>query len=887
MYNVLIFIQVLSVVVTVVCVAILAFEKNRIQQKLLMLTSICAFAYCLGYSLEIMSKNYNEAIAGLKIEYIGASFLVICYIAFVINYFKKKHNLFVYGYVLIIDVLTVISVLKLEVCDWYYTSVMFSYEGVFPHLVIEKGPLYYLFFSNNVILVVYALTLVIEALFQQKKYKKSEHVPSKMRTLHLLMLTTVAPFVPYLLGSLGITKYFDGVPIGFLIAVLILLFIVIKDNIFDVVTGAHEQMFTTMNDAAIIINSQMEFLSANRAAVNIFPSLYQYQVEKTCPEEVIEVFENMEDEKPIEINGRYYERHGSKVYKDQALIGYSVLLIDITHSNELMNELRQMKDRADQANKSKSTFLANVSHELRTPLNAVLGYSDLIIQETDSKEETEHAYAIRKAADNLLSIINTILDISKIEAGKIDIERVEYETMELFSEVVNIVSIPAKAKGLKLDINIEPTLPASLFGDNVHIRQVLINILNNAVKFTEKGYVRLEIHGNKVGTGMIEMVYRITDTGRGIKKEDLEHIFERFEQAESEKYGNVEGTGLGLYISRSLVGLMGGKLEVESEYGKGSVFTIHLIQRICREETIAGIPLRITNKDKVKSEVSLYAPKARILSVDDNQVNNGVFYEFCKRFGIEARLADSGYKAIEILNKEQFDILFLDQMMPGIDGIETLKEIKKIKTLNPDMNILAFTANAIRGNTEFLLSVGFDDVVLKPIGINELEDVLLYYLPDDIKEKKERNENNKNKNDRASNILEEKISEGEVAAAYEDMKEEMLDQWIDKEIGLQHCNYDEELYEQTLQMILDFVPEKLDLIQKYAKEKEYESYIVEIHALKNNAALIGAMELSECAKRLEFAGKEGRFDEIERDTDSLMEKFRSLLKLMRKNIDTE
>lgn len=864
MYNILLILQIGTVILSLVCVAILGYERTRIQQKLLMITIICAFIYNLGYAVELLSMTYSQAVAALKIEYVGASFLVTCYIAFLLKYFKKQHNRLIFSYFFFIDVMTLIAVLRMEVCDWYYTSVGFSYEGLFPHIVIERGPLYYIFFANNVVLVCYGFILVLQELNRQKNPEIYINSPIKKRTLILLFVTTLIPFIPYLFGAVGGLKYFDFVPLGFLISAIILLVIVVRDNIFDVVTGAHEQMFASMHDAVIIVNSQMEFLEANKAAVQIFPSLFNYQIEKRCPDEVVSIFQDLDQQKTIEIKGRYYERHSSKVYKENSFIGSSVLLIDMTDSNELMNQLREMKNQADQANKAKSTFLANVSHELRTPLNAVIGYSDLIIQETDNSMEEDYAYAIRKAADNLLSIINTILDISKIESGKIDIIRAEYSTIDLFSEVVNIVSIPAQNKGLELIVDIDPQIPTSLYGDKGHIGQVLINLLNNAIKFTEKGQVKLIVHGNKGGTGFIELEYRVIDTGIGIKKDDLQKIFDRFEQANTDKLGSVEGTGLGLYISKSLVGLMGGSLTVQSEYGRGSEFIVKLVQRVCSETIISGIPLLVHDNEKMKVELDLYAPKARVLSVDDNNVNNGVLYEFCKSFGFEAVLADSGTKAIELLKQQQFDLIFLDQMMPGMDGVETLKEIRKLPNCNEEMNILAFTANAIRGNTEYLLSEGFDDVVMKPIGISELEEVLAYYLPDDVKKSrkamKERQE--------------------EVATSMEQGIEE-----IDYSIGLEHCNQDRDLYLQMMRMLLNYVPEKLATMERCVKEKEYKSYVIEVHALKNNAALIGAMKLSEQAKRLEFAGKEERYEEIDANSPQLIQRFRDLLQYIEKNID--
>lgn len=896
MYNVLLVLQISAVIITIICVAILGFERSNIQQKLLMITIICAFIYCLGYSIELVSTTYSQALAAIKVEYVGATFLATCYVAFLVKYFKKEPNRYVFSYFSLVDVVTLIAVQRLEVCDWYYHSTGFSNDGLFPHIVLEKGPLYYIFFANNIVMVLYGFILVMQEIIRQRNPEIYIRSPIKKRTLAFLFITTTIPFFPYIIGSIGFTSYFDFVPLSFLVCAVILLVVVLKDNIFYVVTGAHEQMLSSMHDAIIIVNHQMEFLEANKAALHIFPSLFNYQIEKKCPEEIIRIFENLDSDEPIRIKDRLYERHSSKVYKEQNLIGYAVLLIDITETNELMNQLREMKNEADQANKAKSTFLANVSHELRTPLNAVIGYSDLIIQETKNQVEEDHAYAIRKAADTLLSIINTILDISKIESGKIDITRAEYNTMDLFNGVLNIVSIPAQKKGLQLIVDIDPTLPESLYGDKGHIHQVLVNLLNNAIKFTDEGYVKLQVTGKKGGTGFVEIIYRVEDSGIGIHQDNLKKIFDRFEQADNGNLRKVEGTGLGLYISKSLTGLMGGSLTVESEVGVGSIFTVHLVQRICSDDVINGIPMIYQNEVQKKAAIQLFAPKARILSVDDNMVNNGVLYEFCKRFGIEAVLADSGAKAIEILKKDTFDIVLIDQMMPGMDGVETLKVIQSLPNQNPEMSILAFTANAIRGNTEFLLSQGFDDVIMKPIGITELEEVLTYYLPHELIENDhdviEQNQTSLERDnpleERENLHLKDVLVDDEVAVTKEEENQNSKEQIkIDYSIGLEHCNQDKDLYLHTMQMLIDFVPGKLDAMEGYQESKDYKSYTIEVHALKNNAALIGATELAEEAKKLEFAGKEGNYQLIDEQSQILLERFRILLAQIKKVVDSK
>ncbi|MCR4649798.1 MAG: response regulator, partial [Lachnospiraceae bacterium] len=407
------------------------------------------------------------------------------------------------------------------------------------------------------------------------------------------------------------------------------------------------------------------------------------------------------------------------------------LLTDLIKWQDETNQ--QMKDAADAAiaaGKAKSRFLAQMSHEIRTPINAVLGMNEMILRESEDESIREYSENIQSAGKTLLSIINSILDFSKIEDGKMEIIPAKYELATVINNLVNSIDERAKAKSLKLITKIDPTLPGVLFGDDVRITQVIMNLLTNAVKYTERGSIMLEISDGGRDKDSILLNVSVKDTGIGIKEEDMSKLFESFERIEEKRNRNIEGTGLGMSIVTGLLNMMGSKLDVKSEYGKGSEFSFGLRQLIVEEEAIGDYEeKRLGHTAKTRKEEYLYAKKASILVVDDNEMNLKVIKNLLKRNGIVPDLALSGAEAIELVGKKNYDIVFLDHMMPKMDGLETLARMKDEGLVRLNMKIIALTANAVVGARETYLKAGFDDYLSKPVEVELLEDKLKRYLP--------------------------------------------------------------------------------------------------------------------------------------------------------------
>lgn len=399
-------------------------------------------------------------------------------------------------------------------------------------------------------------------------------------------------------------------------------------------------------------------------------------------------------------------------------------------------ELSEAAKQANQANEAKSNFLSTMSHDIRTPMNAILGLNEMVLRDSQDENIKMYSESIRTAGNTLLGIINDILDFSKIEAGKMEIINVDYSFASLLNDLVNMVQKKAEDKGLSFNLNIDSNIPMILNGDEIRIKQVILNILSNAVKYTKAGSVTFSVRADRIAEkpNSVMLKVSVADTGVGIKPEDLDKLFVAFERIEEKKNRNIEGTGLGMTIVKRFLDMMGSHLEVESEYGKGSVFSFELEQKVVKWDPIGDIQEAF--KRSVSTRMSYHekftAPLAKVLVVDDNSVNLTVFASLLKRTGIQIDKAESGDECISLFRKKQYDVIFLDHMMPDKDGIETLSEMKGITdTPNKSTPVICLTANAISGMREMYTKAGFDDYLTKPIDAERLEMILLQYLPKD------------------------------------------------------------------------------------------------------------------------------------------------------------
>ena len=554
------------------------------------------------------------------------------------------------------------------------------------------------------------------------------------------------------------------------------------------------------------------------------------------------------------------------------LLGLLFAVRYVMKSRETKNLARE-KELADSANRAKSEFLSNMSHEIRTPINAIMGMDEMILRESRDKNIIEYAENLQNAARNLLGLVNDILDFSKIEAGKMDIIPVEYPVGSLLNDLVNMSQARAEKKGLELVVNASPSIPSVLYGDEIRIKQIITNILTNAVKYTHEGSVTLHMSGRELDADTFELQVKVSDTGIGIRKEDLGKLFQSFQRLDEERNRNIEGTGLGIAIVQKLLGMMDSRLEVESVYGQGSEFSFKLTQKVIDKNPVGNYDERnLKRLDKETDNKFLTAAGAKVLAVDDNDMNLKVISGLLKRNKIFPELAESGKECIEMVRKNFYHVIFLDNMMPGMNGVETLKAMQREKILSKDTKVIMLTASAIAGMREIYLREGFDDYLSKPIDVAELEAILERHLPAELVSfasdgKEEIPASPAQIEQSAEPEDDEPVGEDEFSKVERKNFAETCPD-IDLDTGLQYCMDSKSFF---VEMLTTFSEGgRVEKIQAAFDSGDWKNYQILVHALKSTSLSIGAADLSEHAKKLELAAKDNNFDEIKANHGDLM-----------------
>ena len=532
---------------------------------------------------------------------------------------------------------------------------------------------------------------------------------------------------------------------------------------------------------------------------------------------------------------------------------------------------KNMLEEVVRANEAKSQFLANMSHEIRTPINGILGMDSVLLKECHDENLREYAKNIQSAGQSLLSIINDILDISKIESGKMEILTIRYQLFSVLNDCYNLTKIKLQNKPVSFIMQINEKLPSWLYGDEVRIRQIINNFLSNAVKYTKEGNITFELDFEEKTDEQILLVITVRDTGIGIKEEDLGKLFESFTRIEEKRNRNIEGTGLGLNLTKNLVNLMGGEVFAESTYGKGSCFTAKIPQKIADAKPMGDFGKRyqqyLSTSDDDK--LSFLAPDAKILVVDDVTMNLKVVEGLLKATKIQIDTAVSGSECLECVKTTPYQMIFLDHMMPEMDGLETLEHMKNLAD-NPNAQtpVIMLTANAIVGAKEEYIEAGFTDYLTKPIRETELLEMILKYLPEELVCE---NGGQGIEKSQDAQDMEQPEAGGEGAEPLQRL--EQLE-GLDVKTGLIYCMNEEDFYIEMLQEFLQ--ADKASQLKHFLAEEDWDNYRTTVHALKSTSLTIGAAHLSGEAKALEMAAKEGNMDYIRSHHDGVMDEYKEL-----------
>lgn len=536
------------------------------------------------------------------------------------------------------------------------------------------------------------------------------------------------------------------------------------------------------------------------------------------------------------------------------LIGLSFYLTLENPDIQLVNQVQEEKKKAEEANAAKSVFLSNVSHEIRTPMNAVVGMTDILLRTDVSESQRDYLYNIKNSGHALIAIINDILDISKIEAGKMELVEEVYELPAMLKNIRLMIENRIGDKPVSLIYDIDKELPVYMYGDGLRIRQIIINLLNNAVKFTELGEIKLTVKLKSKIKEDLKIYVAVSDTGQGIPEEDLQKLFHAFEQADTKKNKGKEGTGLGLSISSQLVSLMGGQLEVKSEYGKGSQFFFTICQKAVSKDM---------EPVKEEKEQPFIAPKAQILIVEDNEINCKVVLGMLEPLQIKADLAGNGKEALSMIQEKRYDLIFMDHMMPIMDGEEAIRCLRQMdEEYYKTVPVIALTANAMKETEILLKEAGMDDFLAKPIEYATLSKIIRKWLPKELTEEI---------------VTEETKKETSWKCQPSDVH---TLKGIDIEEGIKYSG-SEELWKQLMGNFYTLIDAKTVKLQNCLEDGMLKEFIIEAHALKSSSRIIGATGLSACFAELENLGNAGDEKKIQEMLPDVLELYQSYKDVLR------
>ena len=848
---------------------VIVFRKEDTNYRgELILTIACCLVTLVAKSIYIVGGQKETMVVIGKMEYLGKCFGNFCALMFMIRWKNIKIPQWVIHLLLVVNMGFYVMIATVDYHHLYYKDYWLAPSKANLNgytLEISPAPMYYVYMAFLLAEIMTTIGIIISSYCSQRS------MPNKGKIHFLMSAAMLSPMLLLSLRILKILKGDDPTPLGILLSCIFMSIAVVKYGLFDPVKNAKNYIIDNLKEAVIVTDADHRFLFLNSMADKIITSINKEQ--GYCTDDKIYTFiQGSQDF--FDWKDRHYQVEET-VLKDNELIqGYMMTIVDVTKIIEQNHLMKRLVLQTEDANRAKTNFVSNMSHEIRTPMNSIVGITEILLRSRHSPKEQEYLLNIQSSGRVLLTIINDVLDCSKMEAGKMQLFDEPYDTCSLFHDLRISMENRIGHSGLELIYDIDQDIPCKLKGDMGRIRQVIINLVNNAIKYTEKGSVRFSVHVRQKNTDKVMLYYEVADTGIGIRKEDQKILFDAFQRVEMDRNRYVEGTGLGLTISQNLVNMMGGVIEVESEYGKGSRFFFTIEQTIIDPTPVSAVNYN-GQKDNVtekEAECLFIAPEAHILLVDDNELNLVVAKELLKPLRMQIDTAENGLQAVKMVRGSQYDLVLMDHMMPVMDGIEAAKAIRALpEDKYQKLPIIALTANAMVDARKEFLNAGMNGFVAKPIDFTRICNQLKLWLPKDLVRDVPKEE--------AKKLLADDLSDREIQPEDPQMG-------FSFEEGVNHCGSKAALMK-TIRIFYRTIDSKADKIEQCLKEGLISDYVVEVHALKSSALLIGAVPLSEAAKELEGYGKQGKTELLEEKTPDLLAMYRDFKDILKPYADKE